>query len=100
MARLTIGGQLEVIREVDLDAVTLANRDGRQDVEEAIENPRTGLRDVRRRALAVRIERGRIQSSGALRLGEAGDRADREGHAEDLGVVMVDLILEPEVADL
>src|ERR1700733_3510060 len=100
MARLTIGGQLDVIREVDLDPVALTNRDGRQDVEEAIENPRTGLRDVRRRALAVRIERGRVEAGGALRLGEARDGADRKGHPEDLRVVMVNLVLEPEVADL
>ena len=71
-----------------------------QEVEEAIENACAGLRDVGRRALAVRVERGRVEADGALRLREAGNGADGEGHAEDLRVVAVDLILQPEVADL
>ena len=42
----------------------------------------------------------RIETDVALGLRQAGDGADRERHAEDLGVVAVDLILQAEVADL
>ena len=76
------------------------NRDGREAVEEAVENPRAGLRDVGGDALAVRVERGRVKAHGALGLRKAGNRADGEGDPKDLRVVTVDLILEPEVADL
>ena len=33
-------------------------------------------------------------------LSQAGDGADRQRHAEDLGVVAIDLILEAQVSDL
>jgi hypothetical protein len=50
--------------------------------------------------LAIDIQACRIEADAALRLREASDRAEGERDAEDLGVVAVDLILEPEIADL
>ena len=99
-APVAIGGQLQVTREIHLDAVALPNRHGREQVQKPIEDARARLRDAGADALAIRVEGGRVEADAALPLREAGDGPERERHAEDLRVVPIHLIAQAEIADL
>ena len=80
--------------------MALPNRDGREEVQKAIEDARARLRDAGGRALAIRVERRGVEADAALPLREAGDGPEGERDAEDLRVVAIDLIAQAEIADL
>src|ERR1700682_6144305 len=93
----TISRQLEVVREVDLDAMALANGDRGQAVQKPVENVRAGLGQVARGALSIGVERGDVIAPGAHRgvaMRKPGNGPHRERGPEDLRVVAVHLIAQ------
>ena len=93
--------QVEIVGEIHLDAVPLANRDRRQDVQVAIEHAAGRGGETGPDALAERLaEQGGVDAGLCAELGQARERADGERRAEDLQVVAVDAVLEAGLADL
>ena len=88
--------QVEVVGEIDLDPIALADRDRRQHVQVPIEHAAGRGREARARGLPVRVaEAVGIDAAARAVLREAGQRADGERRAEDLQVVAIDLSLRP-----
>ena len=95
-------GQLEVARQIDLHAVALTNRDGRQPVQEALHHLRVACRSHHRSARdddrAVRVsaaEAGRPDE-----LTESRDQAHGRRRAEGGQVVLVHAVAQARVPDL
>ena len=55
-------GQREIARQIDLDAVALADRDRRQNVQEFVENLRGGLSRALRKSLAHEVGAGAVSA--------------------------------------
>src|SRR4029077_20275115 len=84
----------------DLDPVPLADRDGRKNVQEFVEDLRGGLSSALREALAHEVAARGSESAGGSAFGYGSDRADRKRSAEDAKVVVVDLVAETGITDL
>ena len=97
---IRVVGQREVARQVDLDAVPLADGHRRQDVEKVVEDLRGGLRSALRESLAHEVGAGRGQRAGGASYGDGTDRANRERGTEDAKVMVVDLVTKPGISNL
>ena len=78
----------------------LADRDGRKDVQEFVEDLRGGLRCTLRESLTHEVGSGCGERAGSAGFGNRAERTDRERRAENAQIVVVDLVAETGVADL
>src|SRR5712692_8535598 len=89
------------MREVNLHAVTLTNGDSRWNVQEPVQDLRAGLGYASGNAGAVGFTASLRQTCAAVRaLRGSGDDAKSNRRAEDLEVVMVDLVFQASFTDL
>src|ERR1700733_1923248 len=90
-----------VLRDVDLDAVAFADRDGGWNVDEAVENVGARLREAGSDTGFVRLGAGFVKAFVEIGdLGCTGDDTQRDRRAEDLDIVVVDLVLQAGIPDL
>ena len=85
-------GQRKIAREINFDAVPLADRDGRQNVQEFVENLRGGLRRALRESLAHEVAPGCGECAACSCFGHGSESTDGERNAEDAEVVVVHLV--------
>src|SRR4029434_6701379 len=97
---ICVVGQREVARQVDLDAVPLADGHRRQDGEETVEDLRGRLRGALRESLAHEVGAGGGQRARCSAYGYGADRSDGERSAEDAEVVVIDLVAKACVSNL
>jgi hypothetical protein len=80
--------------------VPLADRYGRKDVQEFVEDLRRRLGGALRKSLAHEIAAGCRENARSPGFGDGTDRADGQRHAEKAEVMVVDLVAETRVSDL
>ena len=97
---VVVVGQTEVAREVDLDAVTLANRYSRHDVQEFVEDLRGRLGSALGESLSHEVSARRGQGTGGPALRDCAKRANGKRDSEDSEVVVVYSVSETCIADL
>src|SRR5260221_6968556 len=101
--RCAVYRELEIVREVDLHAVPLANRHGRQPIQEPVQALR---RRLCRRIADIAgdddcpIPSATAEGGGPEVLRKTADETDRAGRPECRLVVLVHLIAEPCVSDV
>src|ERR1017187_17237 len=96
-----IRGKEHVLREVHFHAVSLPNRDGGRNLYEAVKDRCGGLRNTARRPVCECLGATRCNGPASLRdLTGSGDHTQGDRGAEDLKVVIVDLVLQPFLSDL
>src|SRR6202034_4188162 len=88
-----VSRQQHIPREINLDPVPLANGDGGRNLHEAVKDGRRRLRNAGGCACRERLRAtGRDSSAALLDFTSAGDKTQSDGCAEDLEVVIVDLV--------
>src|SRR5437660_10058172 len=68
----------EVARQIDFDPVPLADRDGRKNVQELVEDLRRGLRGALRETMPHEVTAGSGKSARSAAFGHGADRSDGE----------------------
>ena len=91
---IVVVGQREIARQIDFDAMALADRDRRQNVEKLVENLRGRLSHALRKSLTHEVGAGRGEGAAGSGFGDGSESADGERNAEDAQVVVVDLIAQ------
>src|ERR1035437_6775728 len=90
-----------VLREIHFHAVSLPNRDSGRNLNEAVKNRRGGLRNTGCRAGRECLGATRCNSPASLRdLTGSGDDTQSDRGAEDLKIVVVDLVLQSFLSHL
>jgi hypothetical protein len=97
---IVVVGQSEIARQVDFDAMALADGDRWQNVEELVQNLRGRLGHASRKSLTHKVSAGCREGAAGSGFGDGSQNTDGERDAEDAQVVIVDLIAQPRVADL
>src|SRR5713101_6842352 len=93
--------QKQILREIHFHAVALPNRDGRGYLHEAIKDRGRRLRNTASRPVGECLGTAGGNRAAALRdFARSGDHAQSYGGAENLKVMIVDLVLQPFLADL
>ncbi len=98
---ITIRRQQHVLREIDLHAVPFPDGDGGRNLHEAVKDRGRRLRDAGSGASGERLRTaGRDGSAALLDLACSGDDAQGDRSSEDFKVMVVNLVLQPLLADL
>src|ERR1035438_8588450 len=96
-----IRGKKHVLRKIHFHAVSLPNRDSGRNLNEAVKNRRGGLRNTGCRAGRECLGATRCNSPASLRdLTGSGDDTQSDRGAEDLKIVVVDLVPQSFLSDL
>ena len=83
----------QVLREIDLHAMSFPNRDRGWDLDETVKNARRGLRNTACRPVRERLGAARGYGAATLRdLARSGDHTQSYRGPEDLKVVIIDLV--------
>src|SRR5579885_158190 len=91
---LIIVREEEIVREIDLDPRTLADRDGGHEVQEAVHDALAGHGHGFTKPDAGLVKRRAGKDVARSGLGNAAEKPDGERSAKDLHVVVVDLIVQ------
>ena len=91
----------QVLREIHFHAVALPDRDGGRYLHEAIKDSGRRLRNTARGPGGERLRTARRDGAATLRdLARSGNHTQSDRGAEDLEVVVVDLIFQSFLSDL
>ena len=83
----------QVLCEIDLHAMSFPNRDRGWYLDETVKNARRGLRNTACSPVRERLGAARGKGAATLRdLAGPGDYTQRDRGAEDLNVVIIDLV--------
>ena len=84
----------EITGELNLDAVAFADRDGRQNIQEFVQDALRGLAETFANTLLDALGPGLREDCAGTRFRNAADCADSKRSTEDFQVMVVDLIAE------